>query len=203
MPWSQRWASNGYHFGVRIALTGGIAEGKSTVLGFMAELGVPTFSADSYAREALAEPELWARVVKLFDGIEPDRAEIRNRALSDDAFRRQLNQILHPWISAQLTEFHGVAEIPLLIETVRFSQMDAVIVVTCGAAEQRSRLLARTGDEGLTDRLIAIQLPTVAKLPFADAIIRTNESLESVKRQSQAVLEKLHWPDTDKLRRPN
>jgi dephospho-CoA kinase len=194
---------SGYHLGVRIALTGGIAEGKSTVLGFMAELGVPTFSADVFARDALQEPENWARIVDLFDGIEPDRSEIRDRALADDRFRRKLNQILHPWISAQLTDFHGVAEIPLLIETVRFSQMDAVIVVTCGADEQRRRLLARTGNEGLTDQLIAVQLPTVAKLPFADAIIRTNESLESVKRQSQAVLEKLHWPDADILRKPN
>jgi len=194
---------SGYHLGVRIALTGGIAEGKSTVLGFMAELGVPTFSADAFARDALQEPENWARIVDLFDGNEPERFEIRDRALADDRFRRQLNQILHPWISAQLTDFHGVAEIPLLIETVRFSQMDAVIVVTCGAAEQRNRLLARTGNEGLTDQLIAVQLRTVAKLPFADAIIRTNESLESVKRQSQAVLEKLHWPDADILRKPN
>lgn len=173
------------------------------MLGFMAELGVPTFSADVFARDALQEPENWAQIVDLFDGIEPERSEIRDRALGDDRFRRQLNQILHPWISAQLTDFHGVAEIPLLIETVRFFQMDAVIVVTCGVDEQRRRLLARTGNEGLTDRLIAVQLPTVAKLPFADAIIRTNESLESVKRQSQAVLEKLHWPDADILRRPN
>ncbi len=173
------------------------------MLGFMAELGVPTFSADHLAREALAEPSNWDRITELFGGHEPARPEIRERALSDDAFRRQLNQILHPWISARLTDFHGVAEIPLLIETVRFSQMDAAIIVTCGALEQRNRLIARTGDRELADRLMAVQLPTVAKLPFADAIIRTNESLESVKRQSRAVLTDLHWPDTDKLRRLN
>jgi dephospho-CoA kinase len=176
-------------------LTGGIAEGKSTVLGFFADLGVPTYSADQIAREALLDPDVSARLDALLGLEGATRADIRERALGDDAFRRKLNHLAHPWVSAKLGDFHGVAEIPLLIETVRFSAMDVVIVVTCGPGEQRRRLVERVGDEELADRLLAIQLPTSVKIRFADAVIRTNESMESVQLQTRRVLDQIHWPE--------
>jgi dephospho-CoA kinase len=180
---------------MQIAITGGIAEGKSTVLKFCAELGVPILSADDLARQAFADPEIKIAVENLLQLPLGDRVAIRSRILADDTARRGLNQILHPWVAAQARDFHGAIEIPLLIETARFSEVDAVVVVTCGEVEQRRRLLERVQDADLTERMLAAQLPTRVKMQFADAVVRTNDSLQSVQDQTRAVLEMLQWPE--------
>jgi dephospho-CoA kinase len=180
---------------MQIAITGGIAEGKSTVLQFCSELGVPTLSADVLARDAFADPDIRGDVEELLGLPITDRAAIRSKILSDDQARRGLNQILHPWIAARARGFHGAIEIPLLIETVRFADVDAVVVVTCGEVEQRRRLMERLQDFDLTERMLAAQLPTRVKMQFADAVVRTNDSLRSVQDQTRAVLELLQWPE--------
>ncbi len=180
---------------MQIAITGGIAEGKSTVLQFCADMGVPTLSADVLARQAFSDPEIQQEVEGLLGLSIANREGIRSRILSDDEARRGLNQILHPWIAARARGFHGAVEIPLLIETVRYLEVDAVIVVTCGEVEQRRRLMERLQDFELTERMLAAQLPTRVKMQFADAVVRTNDSLRSVQDQTRVVLEKLQWPE--------
>ena len=173
---------------MQIAITGGIAEGKSTVLQFCAQMGVPTLSADQLAREAFRDPSI-RRAVEDFTNLSiEDRSGLRTLMLARDDIRRGVNHILHPWIAAQARDFHGAIEIPLLIETVRFPAVSAVVVVTSGVAEQRRRLMERVQDADLTD-------PTRVKMHFADAVVRTNDSLQSVQDQTRAVLELLQWPE--------
>ena len=180
---------------MQIAITGGIAEGKSTVLQFCAQMGVPTLSADQLAREAFRDPSI-RRAVEDFTNLSiEDRSGLRTLMLARDDIRRGVNHILHPWIAAQARDFHGAIEIPLLIETVRFPAVSAVVVVTSGVAEQRRRLMERVQDADLTDRMLAAQLPTRVKMHFADAVVRTNDSLQSVQDQTRAVLELLQWPE--------
>lgn len=73
-------------------------------------------------------------------------------------------------------------EIPLLIEACLQGGFDRVWVVTCGADEQRRRLVERLGGEAGAEALLGSQLPTRAKIPFADVVIRTNQPEWSVKR---------------------
>jgi dephospho-CoA kinase len=73
------------------------------------------------------------------------------------------------------------AEVPLLIETATQGWFDEVWVVSAGVEEQRRRLVERLGNEADADALLSTQLPTEAKIPFADRVVRTNMPLETVK----------------------
>lgn len=170
------------------AITGGIAEGKSTVLGYLHEAGYRTASADEIAREVFHRPEVLQRIEAAFGTS--DRAELRRRLGADAGARRMLNALLHPLTWAALEESEvEVVEVPLLVEAVLFSQFAGVWVVTCGEEEQRRRLRERLQDEGAAthDRtiveLLQAQLPTRAKIAFADRTIHTNLPQADVRRE--------------------
>jgi dephospho-CoA kinase len=169
---------------VRVAITGGIAEGKSTVLGYLRDLGHSTASADEIARTVLGAEAVNRRIADLAGLPWPlDRVALRSALASDAQLRRAVNAVTHPLILAALratdAEFF---EVPLLIETCLQGEFDEVWVVTCGLAEQLRRLAARDPSEGVSASLRDVQLPTRAKTPFSDRIIRTNAAPESVRR---------------------
>ncbi len=91
-----------------------------------------------------------------------------------------MNRILHPILLQRMLEANAdFIEVPLLIETCIQGLFDEVWVVSCDPDEQLRRLSLRVGmPEAL--KLIRSQLPTSAKLPFADFIVRTNEPETSV-----------------------
>ena len=166
---------------MRIAVTGGVAEGKSTVVASLAKRGLRCVSADEFAREVRGEPQTRRLIAGEF-GLDVDGLEDGLRhALADPAARRRLNELMHPlvWSRLQATP-HDVAEVPLLVEACLQDAYDYVVVVTCGPAEQRRRLVERLGDEALADQILRTQLPSRAKKPFADLIVRTDGTLEDV-----------------------
>jgi dephospho-CoA kinase len=177
---------------VRIAITGGICDGKSTVLAAIADAGYPTVSADDVLREQYADPSFLAKVAdalgsEAVSGGELDRAWVRTRIIEDAKSRRKLNELTHePALEIVLRRMReaggkAFAEVPLLIEACAHPLFDRVVVVTAGAAEQRRRLAERLqGDEAMADRLLRLQLPTCAKIPFADAIVRTDRPRDAV-----------------------
>ena len=175
----------------RIALTGGIATGKSYVVSRMREAAVPVIDADVLAREAVAHgTEGLAAVVRRFgpdiltgEGL-LDRARLGKIVFHDTAARRDLEGIVHPFVRARIDAFfHGlpknvrfaVADIPLLYETGRQRQFDKVIVVACARDTQVERIMARDGlAREEAERRIAAQLPIAAKVALADYVIRTD-----------------------------
>lgn len=166
---------------MRVAITGGAAEGKSTVVAYMAALGLTTVSADDLAREAYNDPPVqeWIR----FELGSTDRSKVRSALLHDSTFRRRLNSVTHPRILVKLREcMADVFEVPLLIETCLQPYFDVVWVVTCGHAEQLRRLEERLGSRTAAEAFLHTQLPTRAKFAFADRIVRTNSDEESVRR---------------------
>lgn len=167
----------------RIAITGGIAEGKSTVVGYLADLGYSVESSDRIAREVF-ETEPVQRILADLTGESPpfSRDSLRERLNSVD-FRRTLNAVMHPLIleGLRLTRAQ-VIEVPLLLETCMQSEFDCIWIVTCGAEEQVRRLCARLGDERSAEALIRTQLATRAKIPFADRLVRTNCEESTVQR---------------------
>jgi dephospho-CoA kinase len=177
---------------VLTAVTGGIAEGKSTVLACLAELGHKIASSDEIARRIFVKSEvqdLLAAVAGL--SLPVDRGELRNKLFESPAIRRMVNSIMHPRIrEALLTSEAEFIEVPLLIETCMQGAFDSVWVVTCGQREQRIRLLARYGAHSDLSAMLAAQLPTSMKIPFADEVIRTNCPLESVRRSISRALER-------------
>ena len=180
---------------LRVALTGGIATGKSHCLKKFAELGAPTIDADLLARQAVSPGTAgFTAVVSRFgagvvtaDG-NLDRAALGTLVFTDPIARRSLEEIIHPTVYGAIERWFeslarredavaGIADIPLLYETGRDREFDVVIVVACAAETQVQRLKERSGlteDEGL--RRIKAQIPIEQKVKRADFVINTDGS---------------------------
>jgi dephospho-CoA kinase len=170
----------------RVALTGGIASGKTTVAERFAALGVPVIDTDLIARQVV-EPgqSALAEVVAAFgpdvlgtDG-RLDRRLLRARIFADPAARRRLEAILHPVIRAEMERQSRAAGgayqllvIPLLTEGGRRDHLDRVLLVDVPEALQIERLMRRDGvsREQATASLGA-QATRAARLAMADDII--------------------------------
>ena len=167
-------------FRYRIAITGGIAEGKSTVLQMIRDAGYHTENADLIARDVLNSPEVAAEVLAALGTTEP--AALRSLIRNSDAARSTLNGITHPRIIQRLVEGQpGFYEVPLLYETCIASAFDQVWVVTCGQAEQMARLVARYGSGAEAKAMMDTQLSSSVKSSLADRVFRTNLGLQTVR----------------------
>ena len=185
----------------RIALTGGIATGKSWVRARFEDRGVPTIDADVLAREAVAEgtPGLAAvvrrfgREILLSSGA-LDRQKLAGIVFADPDARRDLEAIVHPEVRRATEEWFALldprvhswalADIPLLYETGRDRDFDAVIVVACDPETQVRRIVDRDGlSEHEARQRLAAQLPIAGKVAKADYVIRTDGTLDETDEQ--------------------
>jgi dephospho-CoA kinase len=187
----------------RIAITGGVAEGKTTVLRMFESLGAQVISSDQLAVTLLLPgTEVWEQLIREFGQAitAADGALARERlatlAFGDAAVRRRLNRIMHPAVvqalQARLSEREPsptpiFVEVPLLIEVALQGVFDAVVVVQATPALQRQRLLARGLSLPRARQILRAQLPTRCKTVFADWVIRTHGSLEQVEAQARRV----------------
>lgn len=170
-----------------IALTGGIAAGKSAVTRRFAALGVPVHDADVAAREVVAPGSagLAAVVVAFSDTAldaegRLDRPAMRRRVFADPAARKTLEAIVHPRVRRWLHERalsdtapYCLLAIPLLAENLdHYRWIDRVLLVDAPVELQLSRLLARDGiDEALAQRMLAQQASREARLSTAHDVI--------------------------------
>lgn len=193
---------------LRVALTGGIATGKSFCSARFAALAVPVVDADLLAREAVApgSPGLSAIVsrfgpaVLLEDGG-LDRNALGTLVFADRGARADLEAIVHPevyrrinvWFAARPpgTRF-AIADIPLLYETGQEHEYDRVIVCACTPDEQFRRLVSRDrlAPEAARARLAA-QWPIGEKVSRADYVIRTDGTFDETIGQVQRVYDTL------------
>lgn len=185
---------------MRVALTGGIATGKSAVARALREAGVRTVDADVLARDAVAPGSTGlAEVVTRFgaevvrDDGTLDRAAVAAVVFSDAAARRDLERIIHPRVRQGIETFFaalapgapGLAEIPLAYETGWASTFDLVIVVACRPETQRARLMARDGITAAdADRRMAAQWPISDKVRLADAVVVTDGDMAGTLTQA-------------------
>jgi len=194
----------------RVALTGGIASGKSYVRARFEALGVPTIDSDVLAREAVAPGTAGlAAVVKRFgrdvlhaDGT-LDRGKLATIVFADSDARRALEALVHPevrratdeWFAALAADrcSYAIADIPLLYEVGRERDFDAVIVVACDPDTQAQRVMKRDGvsETDARQRIVA-QLPIAQKIRSADYVIWTEGAFEDTDRQVTAVFDRLH-----------
>ena len=191
-----------------MALTGGIATGKSHVRSQFESLGVPTIDSDILARDAVAPGSAGIdAVIRQFGREVLDASGAVNRkklgalVFSDPDRRRALEAIVHPavrratevWFAAldPATPF-AIADIPLLYETGRDQDFEAVIVTACEPQEQIRRVMSRDGlSEAEARQRIAAQLPMAEKVSRADYVIRTDGNFEETDRQVRNVFHTL------------
>ena len=193
----------------RVALTGGIATGKSHVLAQLAKLGAPTIDADKLARDVVAPgtPGLKAVVDRFGEDVLDqmgglDRRKLGSIVFSDPVARRDLEEIIHPAVRGAIDEWYAslgevpagfaVADIPLLYETARQREFDAVIVTACDTNTQLTRIMARDGiSEAEARARIAAQLPMSEKIRRADYVINTDGSFDETSVQVRDVFKRL------------
>lgn len=173
--------------GFVVALTGGIASGKSAVERRFEARGVHTYDADAASR-AVVEPgsEALAEVARVFgpgalnDEGGLDRAAMRRRVFDDPSARTTLEGILHPRIRDWLREAvaadtgaYCILSIPLLVENHRhYAWVDRVLVVDAPEAVRIDRLVRRDGiDEALARKMIAAQASREDRLAIADDVL--------------------------------
>ncbi|HEY9466921.1 MAG TPA: dephospho-CoA kinase [Vicinamibacterales bacterium] len=196
----------------RVALTGGIATGKSHVLAQLAKLGAPTIDADKLARDVVAPgtPGLKAVVDRFGEDVLDqmgglDRRKLGSIVFSDPVARRDLEEIIHPAVRGAIDEWYAslgevpagfaVADIPLLYETARQREFDAVIVTACDTNTQLTRIMARDGiSEAEARARIAAQLPMSEKIRRADYVINTDGSFDETSVQVRDVFKRLSAP---------
>src|SRR6056297_1217894 len=173
-----------------IALTGGIASGKTAVSDRFSALGASVVDTDCIAREVVAPDSAGLARVVAASG-ELDRLALRDRIFDDAAARARLEGILHPLIEARARDAIRAADgpyvvlvVPLLIETGLFGDADRVLVVDVPRAVQLERLTARDGVTPDQARAaLAAQATREQRLAVADDVIDNSGALEALDEQ--------------------
>ncbi|WP_294834298.1 dephospho-CoA kinase [uncultured Gilliamella sp.] len=186
-----------------VALSGGVASGKSTIANLFAQLGVPIIDADIIARQVVeVGTDALAQIVKHFSteillpNGELDRSQLREIIFNNDHERLWLNNLLHPIIHkitqkqiAKQTAAYVIWVVPLLIENNLHQLADRVLMVDVPETLQMERLIYRDKiSESLAKRMIRTQVPLAERLSYADDIIVNNGNLASLSEQ----VNKLH-----------
>jgi dephospho-CoA kinase len=195
---------------LKVALTGNVAAGKSTVLALLERWGAATIDTDTLAREAVVPGSAaLAALYRRFgaDLARPDgtldRAVLRRRVMGNDEQRAVLNAIVHPEVERLLAariadaERRGagivVCDIPLLFEVLDPDAWDVVVLVDAPEETRRRRLMERRGyTREESDDVIGAQLPSRLKREQSDIVIDNDgpgEALESRARKAWGELQ--------------
>ena len=151
----------------RVAITGGIACGKSLVARYLNELGFATVDADDIAHE-LISPEERARLAKI--------------VFRDPAARKALEARLHPLIRQRISSFDGIAIIPLLFEVHWDEDYDIICCVTSERETQISRMLTTRGyTREEAEARIAAQMPLEEKASKSHYVIANDGSPDDLR----------------------
>jgi dephospho-CoA kinase len=193
---------------IKLALTGSIGMGKSTVARMFERAGIPVFDADAEVHRlqetggALVEA-IGDRFPSSVIAGQLDRDRLAEIVLADRNELAALEAIVHPAVQAARERFladHAEAavvlfEIPLLFETGGEQAFDKVIVVSAPAEIQRERVLSRAGmTEQKLDAILGRQLPDADKRARADFVVDTGTDLSTTERQVRDILACLGLP---------
>jgi dephospho-CoA kinase len=190
---------------LKVALTGGIATGKSHVLEQFRKRGVPCLDADVLAHGVESAGTEATQAIAARFGAEVlgadgavDRTKLAPIVFADPIARRDLEAIVHPAvyraIAAGLRGFDllggyplAVVDVPLLYETGHANDFDRVIVTVCPPEMQIARLVERGMAPADARQRLDAQMPTADKAARADFVIRTDGTFAETDRQVDAV----------------
>lgn len=204
-----------------IALTGGIASGKSTIARRLAERGAIVVDADQIVRDVQAPgtPVLTA-IAEAFgptvidDEGALDRAALGAKVFGDQELLSQLNAIVHPAVRAESQRRFDAAtaadpdavvvyDVPLLVEARVDDPWDLIVVAHAPAEVRRRRLVELRGmTEEAAQARIDAQVPDDQRLSIADEVVDTAGALEETITQTDALWERMRHPGgADDVRR--
>lgn len=169
-----------------LGLTGSIGMGKTTTAALFAARGIPVWDADAavhrlYARGGAAVAPLAAAFPAAVSQGAVSRAALKAVIAADPAALARIEAIVHPLVAADRAAFLAgqsapvvLLDMPLLFETGADTMVDATVVVSAPAEQQRARVLARPGmSDADFERILARQMPDAEKRARADYVIDT------------------------------
>ncbi len=191
----------------KAALTGSIAMGKSTVANMLRDAGVAVFDADAVVHQLYGENGKAVEPVgRLFPTVirngAIDRVALSKLVLNDTQAMKNLEAVVHPLVRREQAAFLdavrssdkkiAVFDIPLLFETGRAEEFDAVLVVSAPYEIQRARALARPGmSEEKFEAIVARQVPDGEKRAAASHVISTDVPMADTQAQVLAIVGEL------------
>lgn len=194
---------------MKIALTGGIACGKSTLAKFLRELGICLLDADDVVHElegvgGEAVPlivERFGRGVLAADGS-IDRVQLARRVFGDsDAStqrRAELEGILFPLVRTRLLDFVSsqsssplrIAVIPLLFESHWEADYDIILTITSTEEQQIHRMMHTRGyTRAQTEARLMAQMPVAEKAARADFVIVNDSTPENLREKARQLFD--------------
>lgn len=198
----------------KVAVTGVLSSGKSTVCRFLKELGSYVVSADAIVHQLLSlESAVGQQIISLLgtDIVTDrkfDRKKIADKVFSHPDLLRALEQILHPVVFEEIkNKYHQiqneqkhplfVAEIPLLYESKSEHFYDAVIAVVADPQVCRKRFKQQSQqDDSEFDRRMNRQLSSHEKIARAQFVIHNDGSLDQLKQQVTVIFLQLTNPSS-------
>ena len=190
-------------FKYAIALTGGIATGKSTVASLLALNGMRVIDADNISHEILDASSGWVKENfgdEFVEGTKVDRTKLGTLIFSDDKAKKKLEEFLHPKIRAEIEKrsqkqdtfkFPYLIDIPLFFETGAYDIKESVVVYTPSDI-QLERFMKRNGyskEESL--RRINSQMSIEEKKKRATWIIDNSKDLKHLQSECEKFVEKI------------
>jgi len=190
----------------RVAISGGIAAGKSAVCRILQQGGAEVIDADGIARElvepgmpALAEIAIQLGPQFILSDGTLDRVALRAFVFADAEAKLRLEAILHPRIQQTLQRRSDASEsavvavaIPLLGPQSRaraYGWLDRVLIVEAPPELQIARIRARDGSsQELASKMVAAQLDSAGRLPMADDVLINDGDLTSLQQWTQRLL---------------
>lgn len=189
---------------LRVGLTGGLASGKTTVAGFLKDLGAVVFDADEIVADlyrpgregALAARDLFGQAVLDSKG-QVDRLRIAEIVFHDPRRRHDLEARIHPLVRREIENRFAraqaagaavaVAEVSKLLEAGTESNFERVLLITAPETERVRRWESSGGDAEDARRRIAAQMPVEAAVRRATDLLVNDGTLEDLRGKVEAI----------------
>lgn len=186
---------------LKVALTGGIGSGKSTVAEYLEELGAYVIDSDQLARDVIERgtPGYEAVLAAFGDEIltdgDVDRAKLAAIVFKDPTSRLKLEGIIHPLVRDAAEkmvrnlppESIVINQIPLLVETDGAKRFDYVVAVSADEEVRRARLIDRgMKDYEITKRLAA-QVNDAEREKVAHYVVNNIGTLDDLSRSVEVL----------------
>lgn len=188
----------------KVAITGGIATGKSTLLELLKNLGFPTLSCDEIVKNLYQRKDLQKKLVKhfgeeiLLEKGKVDTKLLLERILKSSHLKKDLENLLHPEVLKEIFAFFKreeekgekicFVEVPLLFEVSWEKYFDEVWVITCSEETQKERIQKLREVPSLVLELSKSQLPLKEKEKRGDRVFSSEVSLENLKKELKELL---------------
>ncbi len=188
----------------RIAITGNIGCGKSTVCEIIEDAGFRMINADRIVHQIYQNNQsvrdtlvIWYGSTIIAENGHINRQLLRNILMKDVQEKSRIENLIHPLVKLEIDAFFDYnanqnlvfAEIPLLFEVGWQNRFDQIWLVVCPESLRLSRIMkSRNVDEQTAQQLISLQIPQDQKIPFAHRVIQNDMDITRLQKQVLSLL---------------